>query len=741
MQIVKIQNPFNLASSEVFCCPERLTVAEIAQKHNVSPLNLPFICFLNGEPLLRAKWNYYPKHDDHLAFLCLPQGVGGGGSNPMRVVLTVAVMVAAYYTGGLAAGAYGAFAGAAAATAVSIGGSMLVNAVIPSPSSSLTSSYSASSAQTSSTYSLNAQGNQAKLGGVIPVLYGRHIIYLDFAAKPYTEYKNNEQYLHQLHVLTQGFCEVEQIRINDTPISSFAEVEYQVVNPNEKVTLFNPNVVVALEVSGTELVKDVYSGGFVVNPEDTKINKIGVDIVMSAGLYYANDSGGLSSKTVQWQIEAREVDDFGEPLGDWVVLGAESYTAAQNSPIRLSYFYTVAAGRYEVRAVRLDAKDTSARAAHSVYWESLKGYMDEPETFGGMTLLAIKMRATNNLSSNSSRKINAIITRKVRTWNSASGWSEPVKSRSIAWAIADILQAPYGGKLPDERIYLAELERLDKVWDERGDYFDGVFDSATTIWDAVSKVARCGRAIPILQSGMVRIIRDDQRSVPTAMFTPRNIIKDSFSIEYVMPSEDTADSVKVQYFSNKYWKYDDVVTKLADSAEENPANVDLFGCTDRAHAEREGHYMCACNRYRRKYITFSTELEGLIPTYGDLISVTHDLCEWGQGGEVLAMSGKLLKLSESLNWSGNEPRFICFRRKDGSMSDAYEVKRGAVDSEVVLQQQLKDEIYTGTAMERTHFAFGVKGNVAMLAKVIGVRPRGDTVEISCVNESEEVYKT
>lgn len=29
----------------------------------------------------------------------------------------------------------------------------------------------------------------------------------------------------------------------------------------------------------------------------------------------------------------------------------------------------------------------------------------------------------------------------------------------------------------------------------------------------------------------------------------------------------------------------------------------------------------------------------------------------------------------------------------------------------------------------------------MMAKVIGVRPRGDTVEISCVNESEGVYKT
>ena len=29
----------------------------------------------------------------------------------------------------------------------------------------------------------------------------------------------------------------------------------------------------------------------------------------------------------------------------------------------------------------------------------------------------------------------------------------------------------------------------------------------------------------------------------------------------------------------------------------------------------------------------------------------------------------------------------------------------------------------------------------MYAKVIGVKPRGDTVEINCVNESDEVYKT
>lgn len=358
-----------------------------------------------------------------------------------------------------------------------------------------------------------------------------------------------------------------------------------------------------------------------------------------------------------------------------------------------------------------------------------------------MTLLAIKMRATNNLSSNSSRKINAIVNRKIKTWSSSSGWSEPVKTRSIAWAIADILTAPYGGKLSDERIHLTELEQLDKILESRGDYFDGIFDSTTTIWEAMSKVARCGRAIPILQAGMVRIIRDDKKTIPTAMFTSRNIVKDSFSIEYIMPSEDTADSVKVQYFSNKYWKYDDVTTKLADSTEENPANVDLFGCTNKEHAAREGYYMCACNRYRRKYISFQTELEGLIPTYGDLISITHDMCEWGQGGEVLSVSDNTLKLSERLIWKENEEHFICFRHKDGSMSRAYPVIRGAVDEEAIIQMAPDFEIYTGTAMERTHFTFGIKGKVSMYAKVIGVKPRGDTVEINCVNESDEVYKT
>ena len=77
---------------------------------------------------------------------------------------------------------------------------------------------------------------------------------------------------------------------------------------------------------------------------------------------------------------------------------------------------------------------------------------------------------------------------------------------------------------------------------------------------------------------------------------------------------------------------------------------------------------------------------------------------------------------------------------DMSVGELKSLWRQYFDSEVILQQQLKDEVYTGTAMERTHFAFGIKGNVSMLAKVIGVRPRGDTVEITAVAEDERAHQ-
>mgnify|MGYP006926274908 FL=1 len=138
--------------------------------------------------------------------------------------------------GGAVGAAYGTVWGGVAAAGVSMAGGILINTLVPTPKPALNGMTSSAYTQ-SPTYSLQAQGNEARLGNPIPVIYGRHLIYPDFAAQPYYRYINNEQYVYQLHCIGQGEYDIEQIRIEDTPISSFEEIDCRIVRPSEKNTL------------------------------------------------------------------------------------------------------------------------------------------------------------------------------------------------------------------------------------------------------------------------------------------------------------------------------------------------------------------------------------------------------------------------------------------------------------------------------------------------------------------------
>lgn len=714
------------------------TVWQLVKEQKVD-LTMPILCLINGVPVMRKNWNDLLNDNEIVNIISLPLGGGGGGSNPVRVVLTVAVIVASVYTGEAVGAAYGAGWGAAAAASVSISGGILVNTLVPIPKPTLNGMTSSSYTQ-SPTYSLQAQGNSARLGNPIPVIYGRHLIYPDFAAQPYYRYQNNEQYVYQLNCIGQGSYDVEQIRVEDTPISAFKEITYKIVNPGENNTLFNEDVVTSAEVAGQELLKGVIVGGFVLNPTESEINKIEIDVACQRGLYYANDNGGLSEKTVQWRVDARLIDDEDNAFGDWFTLATETLTGSTVNGIYRTYTYSVAQGRYEVRTTRLDDKDDSSRSGHELRWISAKGYIVSDKNYGNVTLLAIVMKATDNLSQRASNLINCVVTRKLKTWSPNSGWSGLTPTRSIAWALADILKADYGAKLTDKSIDLNALYSLERKWSVRGDTFNGVFDSKLTVYEALSRVAKVGRAVAFIQGGIVRFVRDEPKTIPVALFGPRNIVKNSLSIQYIMPSEDTADSVCVQYFSEKTWKTSEITGTFSGSASDKTATVELFGCTNKEQAQREAVYMALANRYRRRVVTFSTELEGLIPTYGDLIAITHDMARWGQGGEVIARNDLKLTLSEPVAFSNGVKNILALRNKNGSLGGVYEVTATELSTEVTLKTPPSIEILTASGVERTHFAFGTSDKWCVYARVTGIRPRSNQVEITAVIEDDRVHQ-
>lgn len=726
------------------------TVAALAPKWD-----RPYIALLDGKPILRKDWNIYVENGRILVFIdveAIPAG-GGGGSNPVRMIAMLAVIaVAAAVTGGVAGAiGTGTFLGMSAATvgaiaggAVMLVGSAIVNAVLPAQSQSM-SNRQLDTKAASPTYSLQAQGNSARLEQAIPEHFGRHIAYPDFAANPYQEYSGNEQYLYQLLCLGRGYYDIETIRIEDTPISNFEDIEYEIVQPYQTVTMFPASVTTSVEVSGQDMAYNAYIGPFVANAAGTEANYIGIDFVAPRGIYYAEDNGSLSSRSISVAVEAREVDEDGVPVGagTYTTLGTRTYTASSATPRRYSERYSVAPGRYEVRVKRTSTKDTSTRAGHDIVWGSLRAYLKDDATYGDVTLIAMRMRASDQLSSISSRKINVIATRRLPIWNGTS-WSSPTATRSIAWALAYVCKC----YVSDAQIDLDTLLQLDATWAARGDTCDGRIDSTMDPWEALTRIGAAGRCKPYRQAGVIRFFRDQAATLPVANFGVRNIVKNSLSIDYIMPSQDTADAVSVSYFDGSAWRQKRVLAKLPGSTAEKPAKMDLALVTNRAQAFKEGTYQAASNRYRRKVIKFSTEMEGFIPSFGDLIAIQHDMPGWGQGGEVVGWDTwtSTLTLSEPLTWEDGETHYIAFAAKNGSMVGPFVVTAGLSEYQCVVTEPMIDgngntwEPYTGSDYERSRFSFGWAETWSQKARVLSVVPRSmELVEIQAINEHDNVH--
>jgi len=564
----------------------------------------------------------------------------------------------------------------------------------------------------SPTYSLNAQGNSARLGSPIPARYGRFRIYPDFAAAPFREYIDSDQYLYQLFAIGQGSYSYTDLKVGDTPIGNFADVEYAYYEPGQTVTLFPADVHSAAEVSGNGITLFApndsnyvgLSGPFTANAAGTTTQKLAVDIVLPRGLSYANDAGGLDATTVAGLFEYRKIDNAGAPLGSWTSLAAPSYTLATADVQRYTITATVPAGRYEVRAHRTNNSSDDYRLNDEMVWAGLRAYLDGAQTFTHSTL-AIKMRATDQLSAQAERKINVVATRKLPIWT-GSAWSALTATRNPAWAYCDALKAEYGGRYSDSHLDLAAIKAAADVWAARNDYFDGQFDTTTTLWAALQQIVAVGRAVPYQYGEIFSIIRDSGSPPATYLFNGRNIERDSLTVTYQTMDVWGDDSVEIEYVDPSSWKPETILCAIPGVTPSTPRKVKLFGCTDKTQANREGMFIAAKMAFRSVVAEFGTELDGRVPQYLDRLIVTTETYSWGSGGEVIAVAGQVLTLSEPVVF-GSGTHYIWLRDDRGAASTQYQVASVAGHpNQVTVTGTLPAWLYTGHDKERTYFAFG-----------------------------------
>ena len=647
-------------------------------------------------------------------------------------------------------------------------------------------------------YNISAQGNAARLEQVMPVIYGRHLVYPDFASRPYTEFINNEQYLFELFVIGLGEYDVEQVRIEDSDIRAFKEVEYRVHKAYEGILpyidhddnnlrrlLVNPHVVTAAEVTNIELQNEgEWFGPFAVVGPIFKIDRFSVDIILPSGLTRIGDHGEHRDQNISFQVEYRVINERGQPHGNYVNAGNIQIMDSTIDPIRKTYSFDVPFNRYEVRVKRSSAKHDNVRIRDQIYWSALKGYVaghirtDIPylnytvspnnnviDLTKDATLLSVRIRATRNISGLSARKVNCIVTRKLRvledddTGNKV--WSSPQPTTNIAWALADVCTADYGGKLSYDRLDQQKLIELAQRWQERGDSFNAVFDRKLALWEALNLISRAGRSVPVMMGGIVSFVRDEERAMPSGLFSSQNIIKDSLSFDYIAPSVNIADRVSIKYFDQRTWT--PTITEIGhvdgvDSISVLSPEIDMFGVTGEAQARREGVYIVRTNKLRRKMISFETELEGSLVTYGDDILLSHDSPELGGISGTLTGLDSLGRFKTSTSLfsvirDDTEVYTVVFSNQDGSLvahpdnetTTYFDINKEHGDNWFTLSGDFYkgnqgrtipgfEPIFDSAGGEGTFFSLGRKH---IAARVISVVPSSNkTVTIDAVEQEE-----
>lgn len=314
IRLVAARHPFKVSDRIDLVLTEGKSISQMLEIAQPDPvLRKHAVVFIDDIQIPKKNWHLVkPRGGRTVSIRIVPQGGGGGGKNPLRTILTIAVIAASFAFGAPLAGFLGVpeagltIAGATI-SASSIGGALitaigglLINAIAPVKPPKL-NSLSGTQDRESPTLFITGSRNQASPFGVIPFVLGKHRMVPPYGANPYTEIVGNDQYLRMVFIWGYGPLKIEQVKIGETPIEDFNDIEYvhrQGFQTDGGLTLFSNDI--SEENFNISLPNSL---GFVSRTSQDAADQLSIDIVFAQGLVEYDDQGTRQETSVTFQIE------------------------------------------------------------------------------------------------------------------------------------------------------------------------------------------------------------------------------------------------------------------------------------------------------------------------------------------------------------------------------------------------------------------------------------------------------
>lgn len=239
------------------------------------------------------------------------------------------------------------------------------------------------------------------------------------------------------------------------------------------------------------------------------------------------------------------------------------------------------------------------------------------------------------------------------TWDGVFKWAW---SNNPAWVLYDlIMNQRYGLDqrelgIPVDKWSLYEVAQYcdELVPDNRGGMeprylMDVIVQSQVEAFQLVRDICSAFRGMTFYNGESLSIIVDKPRD-PVYLFTADNVVDGVFVRTF--PSEKTMYTSCNVMFDDEENQYEQDVEPVfnPDAAMRfghNPTSITAIGCTRRTEANRRGRWILQTN-LSATTVSFSTGLEGMIPSCGDVIYVADP--HW-QSAFNLVLSGRIMEVS------------------------------------------------------------------------------------------------
>lgn len=351
-------------------------------------------------------------------------------------------------------------------------------------------------------------------------------------------------------------------------------------------------------------------GPFRATPVGVTTNFLQYDLVFPSGCFSASSTGGLSYWTVSVTFIAEPIDDAGNVIGDAIAYPFLE-TMATNTPQRRTVHHgPVPDAQYRVSARRTTNLSDRASDQSICHWTGLKSILGNTAggpVYGDVTLISVKIKATEGLASNAHQSLLVDCSRT----KDGGALDTPTK------AFKDILtNQVYGARRPLSELDTDTLSTLAASWS--GQKFRAVFDNQTTIWDALKLSVQMQSAIPITTGSVVSIVADEAVVNSNSVLTDAQI--KSAIMSYRFSELADYDGVEGEY-KNPADNAAEYVIEPFDSV--NPDKIVLWGCKDSVTATTFVKRYWKQMKYRRRTLSLELEGDGHSIQLGDAVDVTY----------------------------------------------------------------------------------------------------------------------